>query len=390
MVDGPGGVHGPQPVRDLQGAELAPALVEGHPQAQGHAVIQQVHRVGHVPEELLPSRLPGPAQPGRRRVMQVQTQKGQHLHGQGPPSLEAGYHVLPNDHPQPVAVIVPPQRLDLDVLAQHIEAHVPGGLNVPDHGLIRRRGVQPIGPVALVQQPRLEAGPVVQGQHPAAPVFHNGELPHAEIALYPVAGGQSHLQIVQIRILRAPGAEVLRRNGAHALSPLIGPAAGNDPPAAQHRDPGSCRVLRPDGVPQAFPVKVRGQAQGTDVVVRCTLQPHRLPDAGLGGVPDAAPVRALLAEGVDTALRVVGDGHSQPVFPGDQGAGNVQGEGQIAPLMAAHRPVVHQHPAALVHRTEVQQHPVPAKALRQGERPLIPQRFPALQPEIAAGQQTLR
>ena len=64
VVDGPGGVQGPQPVRDGQGIELAPALVEGHPQAQAHAVIQQVHRVLHVPQELPASGLSGPAQSG--------------------------------------------------------------------------------------------------------------------------------------------------------------------------------------------------------------------------------------------------------------------------------------------------------------------------------------
>ena len=320
----------------------------------------------------------------------MHAQKGQHLHGQGLPALKAGHQVLPHDDPQPVAVIVPPQRLDLDVLAQHVEAHVPGGLNVPDHGLVRRRGVQAVGPVALVQQARLEAGLAVQGQHPAAPVLHNGEFPHTEVAFHPVAGGQRHLQIVQIRVLRAPGAEVLRRNGAHAQSLFIGPAAGDDLTAAQHRDPRSGGVIGPDGIAQGFFVIVRGQPQGVNVVFRHALQPYRLPDAALGGVPDAAPVPALLAEGVDPAVGIVGDGRGQAVLPGDQGAGDVQGEGQIAPLMAPHGVVVYQHPAALIHRAEVQQHPVPAEALRQGKGPLIPQGLAAFQPEITAGQQALR
>ena len=68
----------------------------------------------------------------------------------------AVYHILPHEHSEPVAVIVPAQRLDLYVLAQHIKAHVLGGLNVKNERLIRRGGVHAVGPVALIEQTVVE------------------------------------------------------------------------------------------------------------------------------------------------------------------------------------------------------------------------------------------
>ena len=49
-------------------------------------------------------------------------------------------HVLPHDHAQTVAVIVPARRLDLEMLAQHVEAELAGRLDVVEQCLVARCG----------------------------------------------------------------------------------------------------------------------------------------------------------------------------------------------------------------------------------------------------------
>ena len=319
----------------------------------------------------------------------MDAEKRQHLGVQRLKALEAGHHVLPHQHPQPVAVVIPPQRLDLDVLAQHVEAQLLHGADVTDHGLVRWRGVQSVGPVPLIQQPRLEIRLVVQGQHLPPLMLHEGEFPHAEIAGDTVLS-QRDVHVVQKRVLRRPGPQVRRRNDGHAIAVFIGPALRDHRIAGPHRDAGAPRRVRLDVPAQHSRVQIRCQTEAFHVVLRHALQPHRLPDAAGGGVPDAAPLIALLAHTVHAACGVVGDSRRQPVLAVIQQLRDIQAERQIAALMAARLLPVHQHAAALIHRAEVQQHPLPPEALRQGKRPLVPQRLTASQLEAAAGQQALR
>ena len=44
------------------------------------------------------------------------------------------------------------------MLAQHVKAHLLGGLNVKDERLIRRGGVHAVGPVALIKQTVVKVG----------------------------------------------------------------------------------------------------------------------------------------------------------------------------------------------------------------------------------------
>src|SRR5690606_10228277 len=50
-------------------------------------------------------------------------------------------HILPNEHALPVAVVIPAGRLHLDVLADHIEAHFLGLLNIKKKRLVGGRGI---------------------------------------------------------------------------------------------------------------------------------------------------------------------------------------------------------------------------------------------------------
>ena len=82
----------------------------------------------------------------------------------------AVYHVLPDEHADAVAVIIPAHRLDLDVLAEHVEAHVLHELDIEHHRVVARRGVEPVGEVPLVKNAVLEIRPAVEKQ-PGNAVF---------------------------------------------------------------------------------------------------------------------------------------------------------------------------------------------------------------------------
>ena len=109
------------------------------------------------------------------------------------------------------------------------------------------------------------------------------------------------------------------------------------------------------------------------ISTRHAFQPHRLPDAGHGGVPHAAPVHHLLAVGESLIAEVVGAADDQFVFL-RQRFGDVHGEGRIAPLVAAQVLPVHEHLRRLVGGADVEQHPFPAEAVGQKKAAAIPQR----------------
>ena len=220
-------------------------------------------------------------------------------------------------------------------------------------------------------------------------MLHDGELPHAEIARHAVIP-QRDLHVVEERILRRPRAKALRRDGRDAVAVFVRPLLRNDLPRRAHRDACARRRVRVDVPAQALFIEVRRQPDILYVILRHALEPDRLPDAARRGVPDAAAPVALLAEGIDAALRVVRDGDGQPVLTRDEQLRNIQTERQIPALVVPRGAVVHQHAAALIHRAEVQQHPCAAEALRQRERPLVPERLAASQLETAPGEQALR
>ena len=137
----------------------------------------------------------------------------------------AVYHVLPHEHAQPVAVIVPAQRLDLYVLAQHVKAHVLGRLNVENERLVARCGVHAVGPIALIEQTVVEIRLSVQKQtlYALVVLFH-GELAHGKVAFDPVLTVDDR-KVVKLRVLRRPCLKVgygdFRRQGI-ALSAKLG------------------------------------------------------------------------------------------------------------------------------------------------------------------------
>ena len=105
------------------------------------------------------------------------------------PRTRAGAgHVLPNEQAKFVAPVIPAIWLNLDVLACHVHAKLFCHLNVVAKRSIRRRCVDAVRPVALVEKASLKNNLVVQ-QNPGYPlvVFAHRNRAHAKVAVHYVA-----------------------------------------------------------------------------------------------------------------------------------------------------------------------------------------------------------
>ncbi len=70
-------------------------------------------------------------------------------------------HILPYNHSQPVAVVIPARRFYFYVFAHHVEAQPLHGANIKNQSLIGRGGIEAVRPIALVQHSVKEIGFVV-------------------------------------------------------------------------------------------------------------------------------------------------------------------------------------------------------------------------------------
>ena len=289
----------------------------------------------------------------------------------------------------PVGPVQEPGILGLLVLAAAVEAHLLCGLDIHPEGVARRRGHEPIGPIALIQDQLLRAFPAVQVKA-SVPTFHPAQ---AEIGLHPIlrlaVHGEAGLQVKQRGMLRRPQqaavkmlaqdglavAEIQHRvapglaqghGGVGAVPPLQG--GGEIHPAGQGASLGH-RVLHP----HLSALRIRRIAQQRDGGGRHALQPHALPDAGGGGVEDAcAPARpALLAPGDAVGELLVADLHPQALGALSEAGGDIRREGRLAALVGDHMPAVDVHAGPVIHRPKVQQHPLALPSLGHVKFPLV-------------------
>src|SRR5690606_35340868 len=244
VVDQAGRVPALDQVGDAGLVVLAPALVERHPHDDRRAAAVLVDHGLQLGLEL---RLV--TSPGR------------------------GRHVLPDEQAELVGVVVPAVGLDLDVLADRVEAEPLGLHQVVLESLVGGRGVDAVGPEALVERADLEDGLAVE-QHPVVLDF---DAAHAEVradlvALHPDG------QVVQVRVLRRPEPRVAHGHGqlgadaaGDAADDALAVADGHDrvPAAAVHGDLDSLVRHVGDGVD---PLDV--------VPPGHRLHPDGLPDAG--------------------------------------------------------------------------------------------------------------
>ena len=137
--------------RRLRSIELSPPLVERHPQHNAGAIVEMLN---HLRQFEIVFFSPGNIVSGKIPIVIVFLMPSRHQrcgNHHGAIRAAAVGHVLPDKHAEPVAVIVPAQRLELDVLSQHIEAHALHRLDVGNHGLVRGRGEHPIRPIPLIE-----------------------------------------------------------------------------------------------------------------------------------------------------------------------------------------------------------------------------------------------
>ena len=392
VVDRPGIIPLSDKLRSFQGVKLPPALVKGYPQRQTHGIVQQVYHLSQLLVVVGAPRFIAPGKIAVAVILDPQPQVGEYIDRQRGIALAAVHHILPYQHPQPVTVVVPAQRLHLDVLAQHIKAQPLHFSNVMDQRLIAGGGVVAVAPVALVQQSVLEIGLSIQ-QQPRQPLFvlPNAEGPHPEVAFHPVAARQDDGNIVEERLLRAPQAQFLCRDGKRALSIFVGLPFGNDAPIPANRDSGHGRVIRLQPNVDRIFLRLWGNAQGPQIIFRYAFHPHRLPNARLRRVPDAGVFQPLLAAGKGTGIGGVGDTKLQRKGIALNKLGHIQGKGQVAPGVTARFLAVDPHGAAQVHRPEMKEQPAALeKALRQGDAAAVPQVLIRLQDVSHPGKRGLR
>ena len=202
-----------KPSGGIRRVKLPPALVEGNPADDAGMDPQGADGFLHLLKEGIP---PFFLPPGKKTAgsFSVRHGDGKGVQQRGkigdePASVSraSAHHILPDQHAEPVAVIVPPLGLHLHMLAQHVEAKLLHCGDVKDKGLVAGRGVQAVRPVALIQHPGLKAGAVVQ-KKPPDPFFIrlNVAFSHGKIAFHPVLI-RLHGQMIKKGILRRPRVE---------------------------------------------------------------------------------------------------------------------------------------------------------------------------------------
>ena len=203
-VDDAGGVCCAEHLGDLHGVELSPALVEGHPDGEGDHVFEAGDGVVHLGDILLSAFLVRAGEELILVVLEVDADEGQHAYRRKVVARAAGDHVLPHQHTLFVAVVVPPERLDLDVLADHVEPQRFDEFDVVFERGVGGGGEHAVRPIALVEHAGVEIGLVVEREAlETLAVRHHGELAHPEIGTHDIV---AHLdgEVVEFGIFGGP------------------------------------------------------------------------------------------------------------------------------------------------------------------------------------------
>ena len=150
--------------------ELAPALVEGDPRADARAAVELGDHLGELSIVARASHRVGAGELFIVVVLAVDTSDKGRGDREKVIFSAAVYHVLPDEHAEAVAVIVPAHGLDFDVLAEHVEAHVLHELNIEHHRVVARRSVESVREVSLIEHAVLEIRSAVE-QQPGNAVF---------------------------------------------------------------------------------------------------------------------------------------------------------------------------------------------------------------------------
>ena len=330
---------------DLLGAgqrvELPPALVEQHPGDHRGVRAQMGHRAAALPHPLaLIGDIIGAEPPlmGRRSIAVIAPAPApQRRLVAGFPTVvgaPARHHVLPHQHAKPIAMVVPAVGLHLQVLAHHVETGVPHGLNVEGKRSIGGRRHKAVGPVALVEHPAQKQRLAVQEEAEASrPIWRHLHRAEGGVAAHDI-GAEAHGDVVKTRVVGAPAAHLaeiepqayaagrprlFRRRLAHRHRALFGESGAGGHLAARrvaHVDAHQTRVpAHIDIRRQSAGIGVGMQRQGQHATSGNDLHPHRLPNATLGRVPDAARLEPLLAPRLGTRIARIANAQGDHELP---------------------------------------------------------------------------
>ena len=150
--------------------ELTPALVEGDPRADAREAVELGNHLGELGVVARARHRVGAGELFIVVVLAVDTSDKGRGDREKVVCSAAVYHVLPDEHAEAVAVIIPAQGLNFDVLAEHVEAHVLHELDIENHGVVARRSVESVREVPLIEHAVLEIRPAVEKQ-PGNAVF---------------------------------------------------------------------------------------------------------------------------------------------------------------------------------------------------------------------------
>ena len=215
MVHRTGRIFGFDPFCYPQGIELAPSFVKEGPQADAGSVIEQPDHAEGIFLKLVPALFGGSGQQFVVVILQMGADDGKDCRHIGYQQLiqraSAVHHILPDDHAQTVAVIIPSGRLDFQVLPDCIKGELLHLGNIEDHRFVRRRCHEAFRPVALIQNAVEEIGAAVESKARLACRRHAcSERAHGKIRGNLVIP-RLNLQRIQKRVFRAPEAQFLYR-----------------------------------------------------------------------------------------------------------------------------------------------------------------------------------
>lgn len=127
------------------------------------------------------------------------------------------WQILPDQHTEPVAVVVKAERLHLDMLAQHIKTQRFHGHNVPNECFVGGRRVKSVGPITLIQDPTVEVGLSIQEKaRNAGVIFLYRNFPHGKVAFHTVVT-QRDRKGIKFWALRRPGFELRERDAKRCI-----------------------------------------------------------------------------------------------------------------------------------------------------------------------------
>ena len=339
-VNKPGGIQLFQFIISFVCTELPPAFIKDRPQADAGMVFQCCNGSLHGFQKFFPG-IGISMHTAVISFLEMQSRENRIPQITVIPVVD---HILKDNHPQPVTVVIEQLRLNLDVLTQHVKAKCLHRQNILFKSLCIGRRIKAVTPISLIQQAVEEIRLSVQAKTRNPVDRLHRQRTKGKIALHPIFSGYN-CKVIQIRCFRAPPLRLLQCEVYFPVMDCV------FLPIHQQRAvfDAFCRNFRP-----VFP--------GADfdagyILQRHRLQPHRLPDAGTGCIPHTSPVSALLPPGILQG-KVIEGADFKAVAAFTQNIRYFRRKRQISVLGTAYFPAVNQHNSVTAHSSEMEQDPL--------------------------------